>query len=140
MQMNGQHTDAVNPAHYKSRDVECIELVEMLPFCEGNAVKYLWRMGLKGPALEDLKKALWYVERAITSGAALKTYRPRPFLWTLDRALKEFSDDMTRHAIKAIATRHLNTARDLLQTMIADASGVQNATPNSEACPSHRAA
>ncbi len=34
-------------------------------FCIGNAVKYLWRAGLKGNAIEDLEKARWYVEREI---------------------------------------------------------------------------
>ena len=81
--------DPVNPHHYKSREIECIELVELLPFCEGNAVKYLWRAGLKGPALEDYKKALWYVNRA-RAGKALMAHRPRPFNWILQRALTEY--------------------------------------------------
>ena len=34
-------------------------------FCIGNAMKYLWRAGLKGDAVEDLKKAVWYIEREI---------------------------------------------------------------------------
>jgi len=34
-------------------------------FNVGNAVKYLWRAGSKGDALEDLKKARWYVDREI---------------------------------------------------------------------------
>jgi hypothetical protein len=32
-------------------------------FCLGNALKYIWRAGLKGDAIEDLKKARWYIER-----------------------------------------------------------------------------
>ena len=34
-------------------------------FCKGNAVKYLWRMGLKGDLLEDAKKAQWYIDRIV---------------------------------------------------------------------------
>ena len=34
-------------------------------FCLGNALKYLWRAGLKGDAVEDLKKARWYIDREI---------------------------------------------------------------------------
>ena len=34
-------------------------------FCVGNAVKYLWRAGLKGDGIEDLRKAAWYVQREI---------------------------------------------------------------------------
>ena len=61
-------TDNVNPTHYKTHPsgVECIEVTEHMPFCTGNAVKYLWRAGKKGPAVEDLRKAVWYIEREIS--------------------------------------------------------------------------
>ena len=61
--------DQVNhPPHYTAHPsgVECIEITEHLNFCIGNAVKYLWRAGLKGDALEDLQKAAWYVQREIS--------------------------------------------------------------------------
>jgi hypothetical protein len=46
--------------------VECIDIVEHFNFNVGNAVKYLWRAGLKSPdLLEDLEKAQWYIEREI---------------------------------------------------------------------------
>ena len=60
--------DAVeHPSHYTSHPsgVECIQVTEHMGFCVGNAVKYLWRAGLKGPTLEDLKKARWYIDREI---------------------------------------------------------------------------
>jgi hypothetical protein len=31
----------------------------------GNAIKYIWRCDLKKDAIEDLKKAVWYIEREI---------------------------------------------------------------------------
>jgi len=31
----------------------------------GNAIKYIWRAGLKGDAVEDLKKAAFYIGREI---------------------------------------------------------------------------
>lgn len=34
-------------------------------FCLGNAMKYIWRAGLKIDAIEDLKKARWYIDREI---------------------------------------------------------------------------
>ena len=34
-------------------------------FCLGNAVKYIWRADLKNDAIEDLKKAKWYIEREL---------------------------------------------------------------------------
>lgn len=61
-------TDAVDhPTHYNQHPsgVECIDVVEHMPFNIGNAVKYLWRCGLKGDELEDLRKARWYIEREI---------------------------------------------------------------------------
>jgi hypothetical protein len=61
--------DAVNhPPHYNAHPsgVECITVTEHMNFNVGNAVKYLWRAGLKSPeAIIDLEKARWYVEREI---------------------------------------------------------------------------
>ena len=61
--------DPVNrPSHYTSHPsgIECITVAEHMGFNVGNAVKYLWRAGLKSPdALEDLRKARWYVNREI---------------------------------------------------------------------------
>lgn len=62
--------DSVNhPAHYGGGDnpYEAIKVIEAwgLGFCLGNAVKYIARAGKKGDALEDLKKARWYLDREI---------------------------------------------------------------------------
>ena len=60
--------DSVNhPVHYNGHPsgVECITIVEHFGFCIGNAIKYLWRAGLKGDAVEDLRKARWYIDREI---------------------------------------------------------------------------
>lgn len=68
--IRGKREDKVNhPKHYNSHPsgVECITIVEHMPFNVGNAIKYLWRAGLKdGEAdLTDYEKAKWYVEREI---------------------------------------------------------------------------
>lgn len=62
--------DNVNhPKHYVSHPsgVECIVVVEHMTFNCGNAVKYMWRNGLKdsAPMLQDLEKARWYIDREI---------------------------------------------------------------------------
>lgn len=59
--------DVNSPSHYTSHPsgVECIAITEAFNFNVGNAVKYLWRAGLKGDALQDLRKAAWYVQREI---------------------------------------------------------------------------
>ena len=67
-EMRAKVPDPVNrPAHYTQHPsgVECITVVEHMGFNLGNAIKYLWRADLKGNALEDLKKARYYVDREI---------------------------------------------------------------------------
>lgn len=56
-----------HPDHYNANPsgVECITVVEHMSFNVGNAVKYLWRHADKDSALEDLRKAAWYVNREI---------------------------------------------------------------------------
>lgn len=62
--------DAVNhPAHYTSdpSGVECITVTRHRNFNIGNAMKYLWRAGLKDADThtEDLRKAIWYINDEI---------------------------------------------------------------------------
>jgi hypothetical protein len=60
--------DPVNsPKHYCSHPsgVECIQITEHMSFCLGNAIKYIWRADEKNDAVEDLRKAKWYIEREI---------------------------------------------------------------------------
>lgn len=61
-------TDAIHhPKHYTSDDcgVEAIEVTSLLPACISNAVKYVWRCGKKDEDLQELKKALWYINYSI---------------------------------------------------------------------------
>jgi hypothetical protein len=61
-------SDAVHhPDHYNLHPsgVECIDVVQHMGFCLGNAMKYVWRADLKGKAVEDLKKAIFYIEQEI---------------------------------------------------------------------------
>jgi hypothetical protein len=61
------HDTVDHPSHYTSHPsgVECITVVEVMTFNVGNAIKYLWRAGLKGALVEDLRKARWYIDREI---------------------------------------------------------------------------
>jgi len=64
--------DPVNaPAHYRTGDIECIDAIESAltaeefrGHCKANALKYIWRERHKGQD-ESLKKAIWYLERAV---------------------------------------------------------------------------
>ena len=68
--------DAVNrPSHYTDSKIEVIDYIEdkKLGFCLGNAVKYISRAGKKkdngrniiDKEIEDLQKAIWYINRRI---------------------------------------------------------------------------
>jgi hypothetical protein len=64
--------DQINhPKHYTSdpSGIECIDVTRYRNFNVGNAIKYLWRAGLKedkdrkliDKQIEDLNKAVWYL-------------------------------------------------------------------------------
>ena len=60
--------DNINhPPHYKGGKFEVIDIIEdfTLGFNLGNAIKYVLRADKKGRREEDLKKAIWYLEREI---------------------------------------------------------------------------
>ena len=64
-------TEMVNhPDHYQSEGgIEVIDVIESfgLGFCLGNAVKYILRCGKKDDAIQELKKAKWYIDREISN-------------------------------------------------------------------------
>jgi hypothetical protein len=61
------HDPVERPAHYTRGRIEVIEFIEDQGFGYhlGNAIKYISRAGHKQDALEDLRKAKWYIERMI---------------------------------------------------------------------------
>jgi hypothetical protein len=66
--MTTKPNELVNhPSHYNEHPagIECIDVVEDFSFNLGNAIKYIWRAGLKAytDVDTDLQKALWYIER-----------------------------------------------------------------------------
>lgn len=67
-QVKSKMMETVNhPKHYTSHPsgIECIQVTEHMDFCIGNAIKYLWRAGGKNDEIEDLEKAIWYINRKI---------------------------------------------------------------------------
>jgi len=74
--------ESVNhPGHYNAGKIEVIEFIEDQGFgpgfWRGNAIKYAARAGKKDPSkqIEDLKKAVWYLNREIEILSALKEGR-----------------------------------------------------------------
>ena len=63
--------DMVNhPPHYNQKGIECIDAIEAATdtgfeyYLQGNIMKYLWRYRYKDGS-QDLKKALWYLNKLI---------------------------------------------------------------------------
>lgn len=62
------HDSISYPSHYvEGRSIEPIEVIEDwgLGFQLGNALKYIARSGRKGDEVQDLRKAIWYLDRRI---------------------------------------------------------------------------
>lgn len=65
--------DAVNPNHYRTGKIECIEALESATVgktgieavCTANIIKYLWRYENKN-GVEDIKKAQWYLNKLLS--------------------------------------------------------------------------
>lgn len=64
-------TDNINhPKHYKQNGIECIDVIVAAigqsgaaDFCMGNAIKYLLQHNHKESNIEDVKKAIWYLNK-----------------------------------------------------------------------------
>ncbi len=64
-----------HPSYYNQHPakIECIDIIEHYCFNIGTALKYLWRCGLKqeegmiskDKEIEDINKAIWYLNRRI---------------------------------------------------------------------------
>lgn len=72
--MSNTNSMVNHPPHYGGDDdpYETIKVIEAwgprpwgMDFCLGNAIKYISRAGKKGDMVEDLKKAVWYINRRI---------------------------------------------------------------------------
>lgn len=85
-----QHNNVNHPSHYNTDNpiiifrcpeygnihkipIECIDVIRDMPSWKGNAIKYIWRAGLKKDAslsniekeIEDINKSIWYLEDRI---------------------------------------------------------------------------
>ena len=95
-----------HPKHYNQHPngVECIEVIRHYTCDIANALKYLWRAGLKpemGKAdadkeIEDLKKALWYINDY------LKTFMPTQVMLTLHDTMQKRVKWVTGYSVEQI--------------------------------------
>lgn len=76
--MREEEKDNINPDHYKSGPLQCIDAIEasmtkeaFVGYLTGNIQKYLWRNSKKHDnPVECLKKAQWYLDRLIKTHEA----------------------------------------------------------------------
>ena len=68
---DSKYDNVYKPIHYNQGSIECIDAMisafgeeRVANYCIGNVFKYIWRSELKN-GIEDLNKALWYLNKAI---------------------------------------------------------------------------
>lgn len=109
-----EHDPVNSPSHYTQHpfDLECIDVIENMPFCRGSAIKYIWRAGDKNDEIEDLEKSLWFIQREISrigrlrarKAGAPKARKKRGTLETTEKAFKRSLDvlmDPTNSILRA---------------------------------------
>lgn len=82
--------DIINhPSHYTDGKIEVIDFIEekQLNFHRGNAIKYIARAGKKNKEteIEDLEKAVWYINREIQRFEKLKKNKDRKLVPDYER-------------------------------------------------------
>lgn len=67
---NMKNDNVNSPNHYRQGGIECIEAIKasmsqhgFRDYLKGNVMKYMWRYENKGKAVEDIGKAIWYLNR-----------------------------------------------------------------------------
>lgn len=106
-----EQVDMVNhPPHYavtpEGVSRECIEFTRNMPFSQGNAFKYVYRLGNKANSMEDLNKALFYLDDALVNG---------PIVNLGDRQTSHIDPCTDRTAVlRDIATGELDYAYTML--------------------------
>jgi hypothetical protein len=81
--------DAVKkPFHYNQGSIEVIELIESwdMKYSQGNFIKYILRFPNKGNPIQDLQKALWYLDRVYKENTYMSGF--------LGRMLNYFREDI----------------------------------------------
>lgn len=91
-------SDVINPDYYE-QPFPCYLLAEQYSFIWGNVIKYVWRHKSKG-GLADLRKAVWYVQRAKDSE---RSVRPCTRFEYGDDPVRNVFDARTLAQLKALS-------------------------------------
>jgi hypothetical protein len=110
-----------HPKHYKDviPGIEAIDVTKHFNFCRGNAIKYIWRAAVKGNEVEDLQKAIWYLQCELESLGV-----PRG---DSASAVTKVVDDITRHPDYQVMRVHKEAAEYRLEAITAALEGVVEA-------------
>lgn len=73
--------DNINhPEHYETNGIECFDAIlasqgkdSAKEFCICNAFKYIWRNKHKNSSVEDIKKAIWYLNKFVELSEGAET-------------------------------------------------------------------
>lgn len=120
--IKASENDAVShPKHYANgmtTEVECIMFTRWMSFDLGNAFKYIWRAGHKDNFIQELDKALWYLEDATEHDIKeqhfeLINFLPKSSLegwkYTVLRAILQGNFDMARSEIQTAKVAHTDS-------------------------------
>ena len=95
--------DNVNPSHYSSKAISCVDILEstftnecLVGFYTGNIIKYVYRYRNKN-GLEDLKKAEWYLNRLITDALLGPSPKDADELVKIKKEISEILEDDEYH-------------------------------------------
>ena len=101
--------------HYRHGSYETWDFIDdlHLSYCEGNVVKYLTRLGRKGPPGPDMEKAYNYALRLVTRHLNPPNHYPRPVnvkIYTSSQGL----DPWVESAFNALVEgRYLDLLREI---------------------------
>lgn len=126
----------VHPRHYNLHPsgIECMDVVERMDFCTGNAVKYLWRADYKDRRSEDIEKAGFYLDRILMEGSTVVLGGIKD-----DEALNRYAERLMEyggwnagiiwHIIRGLTERnptHIACARNSIYNLSAHPQEIRN--------------
>ena len=119
---------AENPAHYKSHasGVECIQVIYPLYYGAGNAIKYLWRLGMKDSDLQELTKAMWYVIHSKEAGMEQPELMPFDSAIALNLWRQHEPAGYRKEAITCIYLGQYDNALELMKFWYGTIAKVEN--------------
>ena len=127
------------PKHYNSHPSggECIEIIEWFPANLANAWKYLYRVGLKDEAIQEMSKALWYIKKELKRRTSLSRqqvlldfYCPNKLNDSLRKFLKKESGKRREffcHVFEAVANPTSNINLKVAEKLLIEIIGETNA-------------